>query len=94
MDFRKAGLLETEYGAICMELGREPNETELKIFGVMWSEHCSYKSSRPLLRLFPKEGPAVLKGVGENAGVDGAAETRIRNSGYNGTDPGDGRAVQ
>ena len=69
MDFRKAGLLETEYGAICMELGREPNETELRIFGVMWSEHCSYKSSRPLLRLFPKEGPAVLKGVGENAGV-------------------------
>jgi phosphoribosylformylglycinamidine synthase len=69
MDVKKAGLLETEYAVICRELGREPNEAELRIFGVMWSEHCAYKSSRPLLRLFPKEGPAVLKGVGENAGV-------------------------
>jgi len=74
LDFRKAGLLETEYGTICTELGREPNETELRIFGVMWSEHCSYKSSRPLLRLFPKDGPAVLKGVGENAGVVDAGD--------------------
>ncbi len=69
MDFRKAGLLKVEYDAICGELGREPNDSELRIFGVMWSEHCAYKSSRPLLRLFPKEGPSVLKGVGENAGV-------------------------
>jgi len=69
LDHRKAGLLDAEYGIICRELGREPNEAELRIFGVMWSEHCSYKSSKPLLSLFPKEGPSVLKGVGENAGV-------------------------
>ncbi len=69
MDYRKAGLRDTEIEIIRRDLGREPNEAEIRIFGVMWSEHCSYKSSRPLLRLFPKEGPAVLKGVGENAGV-------------------------
>ncbi len=69
MDFQKAGLRSHEYEIILRELGREPNETELRIFGVMWSEHCSYKSSRPLLKLFPKEGERVLKGVGENAGV-------------------------
>lgn len=74
MDHRKAGLLDTEYGIICRELGREPNEAELRIFGVMWSEHCSYKSSKPLLSLFPKEGPSVLKGVGENAGVVDAGD--------------------
>ncbi|MFA0889043.1 MAG: phosphoribosylformylglycinamidine synthase subunit PurL [Synergistales bacterium] len=69
MDYRKAGLRDVEIEIIRRELGREPNEAELRIFGVMWSEHCSYKSSRPLLSLFPKNGPAVLKGVGENAGV-------------------------
>ncbi len=74
MDHRKAGLLDSEYEIICRELGREPNEAELRIFGVMWSEHCSYKSSKPLLGLFPKEGPAVLKGVGENAGVVDAGD--------------------
>lgn len=74
MDYRKAGLRPHEYETIRRELGRDPNETELRIFGVMWSEHCSYKSSRPLLKLFPKEGPSVLKGVGENAGVVDAGE--------------------
>lgn len=74
MDYRKAGLRPHEYEIIRRELGRDPNETELRIFGVMWSEHCSYKSSRPLLKLFPKEGPSVLKGVGENAGVVDAGD--------------------
>ncbi len=69
MDFKKAGLSAKEYEALVQELGREPNETELQLFGVMWSEHCSYKSTRPLLKLFPTEGPAVLQGPGENAGV-------------------------
>lgn len=69
MDFKKAGLSAKEYEALVQELGREPNETELRLFGVMWSEHCSYKSTRSLLKLFPMEGPAVLQGPGENAGV-------------------------
>ena len=58
-----------EYGRILDILGREPNLTELGIFSVMWSEHCSYKSSRVHLRRLPTEGPAVLQGPGENAGI-------------------------
>ncbi|MDW8425524.1 MAG: phosphoribosylformylglycinamidine synthase subunit PurL [Meiothermus sp.] len=58
-----------EYREIVRLLGREPNRLELYLFKVMWSEHCSYKNSRPLLRLLPKDGPAVLQGPGENAGV-------------------------
>ena len=50
-------------------LGREPNLTELGIFSVMWSEHCSYKSSRVHLKTLPTEGPQVLQGPGENAGA-------------------------
>ena len=58
-----------EYARILELLGREPNLTELGIFSVMWSEHCSYKSSRLLLKNLPTEGPCVLQGPGENAGV-------------------------
>ena len=50
-------------------MGREPNLTELGMFSVMWSEHCSYKSSRVHLRTLPTEGPQVLQGPGENAGA-------------------------
>ncbi len=50
-------------------LGREPNLTELGLFSVMWSEHCSYKSSRVHLKTLPTEGPRVLQGPGENAGA-------------------------
>ena len=50
-------------------MGREPNYLELSLFSVMWSEHCGYKNSRPLLRRFPNEGPRVIQGPGENAGV-------------------------
>ena len=50
-------------------MGREPNFLELSLFSVMWSEHCGYKNSRPLLRRFPNGGPRVLQGPGENAGV-------------------------
>ncbi len=63
------GLKPEEYRLILDILGREPTITELGIFSVMWSEHCSYKNSKPLLRLLPTEGPAVLQGPGENAGV-------------------------
>ena len=63
------GLSEPEYARIQEDLGREPNLLELGIFSVLWSEHCSYKSSRKHLRGFPTKGPRVLVGPGENAGV-------------------------
>ncbi len=63
------GLSSEEYQKITKILGREPNYTELGVFSVMWSEHCSYKSSRPHLAKFPTEGPQVIEGPGENAGV-------------------------
>jgi phosphoribosylformylglycinamidine synthase subunit PurL len=63
------GLTESEYRKIVGILKREPNFTELGIFSVMWSEHCSYKSSRVHLRRLPTKGPMVLQGPGENAGI-------------------------
>jgi len=63
------GLTPDEYQRIEQILGRAPNYTELGIFSVMWSEHCSYKSSRVHLRKFPTTGPRVIQGPGENAGV-------------------------
>src|SRR5262244_604198 len=63
------GLTPEEYRKIVKLLGREPNHTELGVFSVMWSEHCSYKSSRQYLKRLPTEGPHVLQGPGENAGV-------------------------
>src|SRR3954462_9075925 len=63
------GLKPGEYQKIVQHLGREPNLIELGIFSVMWSEHCSYKSSRRHLKQFPTTGPRVLVGPGENAGV-------------------------
>src|ERR1043166_6250905 len=63
------GLSEDEYGHVLHALGREPNLLELGIFSVMWSEHCSYKSSRLHLKKLPTEAPWVIQGPGENAGV-------------------------
>ena len=63
------GLKEDEYDRIKRALNREPNMTELGIFSVMWSEHCSYKSSRRHLRKLPTEAPWVICGPGENAGI-------------------------
>jgi phosphoribosylformylglycinamidine synthase subunit PurL len=63
------GLTAEEYARIQKHLGRDPNLLELGIFSVMWSEHCSYKSSRRYLKGFPTTGPRVLVGPGENAGV-------------------------
>ena len=63
------GLTASEYERIVERLGREPNLTELGIIGVMWSEHCSYKSSRVHLKKLPTSGPRVLVGPGENAGI-------------------------
>ncbi|MBG1268926.1 phosphoribosylformylglycinamidine synthase subunit PurL [Nostoc sp. WHI] len=63
------GLKPEEYTEIVRRLGRHPNKAELGMFGVMWSEHCCYKNSRPLLKQFPTEGTRILVGPGENAGV-------------------------
>jgi len=63
------GLTAEEYERIVTLMGREPNETELGIFSVMWSEHCSYKSSRAHLKTLPTKGERVVQGPGENAGV-------------------------
>jgi phosphoribosylformylglycinamidine synthase II len=65
----KHGLTEDEYALIVDKLKREPTLTELGIFSVMWSEHCSYKSSRVHLKTLPTTGPRVLQGPGENAGA-------------------------
>lgn len=63
------GLTDAEHDRICELLGRQPNHLELAMYAVMWSEHCSYKSSRRHLARLPTEGPRVLVGPGENAGV-------------------------
>lgn len=65
----QVGLKESEYRRVVEILGREPNYVELQMFGVMWSEHCSYKHSRNALKRLPTKGERVLQGPGENAGV-------------------------
>ena len=75
---RQLGMTDDELAAVVDELGREPTHLELAMYSVMWSEHCSYKSSRPHLGRFPTEAPWVLVGPGEGAGV---------------IDVGDGQAV-
>lgn len=72
------GLSDDEYTLVVSLLGREPNYTEIGLFSVMWSEHCSYKNSKPVLRKFPTTGKHVLQGPGEGAGI---------------VDIGDGQAV-
>jgi phosphoribosylformylglycinamidine synthase len=67
--YRELGLTDSEYELIVSGLGREPVVTELAMLSLMWSEHCAYKHSKKLLRRLPTEGPAVLMGPGENAGV-------------------------
>jgi len=66
---REHNLTDTEYQRIVTMLGRGPTLTELGIFSALWSEHCSYKHSKPVLRKFPTTGPQVIQGPGENAGV-------------------------
>lgn len=67
--WRELGLTDEEYEKIVSILGREPNITELGMYSVMWSEHCSYKNSKPLLKYLPTKGERVIQGPGENAGV-------------------------
>ncbi len=66
---KQEGLKPRDWDEICRRLNRPPNRAELGMFGVMWSEHCCYRNSRPLLSGFPTEGPRILVGPGENAGV-------------------------
>ncbi len=67
--YQQMGVSESEYELICGFMGRKPNYTEIGVFSVMWSEHCAYKNSKPLLRRFPTTGPRVLMGPGEGAGI-------------------------
>ena len=69
IDWNAIGLTEAEYRELEKRLGREPNELEARMIGAMWSEHCSYKSTKRLLGGLPKEGRFVVQGEGENAGV-------------------------
>src|SRR5213596_2446602 len=66
---RELGLTEAEYALICEEQGREPNDVELAMFSLLWSEHCAYKHSKKLLGTLPTEGPRLVMGPGENAGA-------------------------
>ncbi len=76
--YREMGMTDEEFAMVEKILGRLPNYTETGLFSVMWSEHCSYKNSKPVLRKFPTEGERVLQGPGEGAGI---------------VDIGDGQAV-
>ncbi|MFD0711877.1 phosphoribosylformylglycinamidine synthase subunit PurL [Paenibacillus sp. GCM10027626] len=67
--YTQFGVTDYEYELICGFLGRKPNYTEIGVFSVMWSEHCSYKNSKPILKKFPVDGPKVLMGPGEGAGI-------------------------
>ncbi|KAA9005115.1 phosphoribosylformylglycinamidine synthase subunit PurL [Paenibacillus spiritus] len=67
--YRQFGVSDSEYEQIVSFMGRLPNYTEIGVFSVMWSEHCAYKNSKPLLRRFPVSGPRVLMGPGEGAGI-------------------------
>lgn len=76
--YRQMGLSDSEFASAEKILGRTPNYTETGLFSVMWSEHCSYKNSKPVLKKFPVTGERVLQGPGEGAGI---------------VDIGDGQAV-
>ncbi len=72
--WEKYGLSGKEYIAATEQLGRQPNDLELALLGVMWSEHCSYKHTRHLLKKLPVSGPIMVQGPGENAGVIDAGD--------------------
>lgn len=67
--YQQFGVSDYEFELICGFLGRTPNYTEIGVFSVMWSEHCAYKNSKPILKKFPITGPRVLMGPGEGAGI-------------------------
>lgn len=67
--YKQMGVTDEEFALICDFMGRKPNYAEIGVFSVLWSEHCSYKSSKPVLGKFPVTGPRVLMGPGEGAGI-------------------------
>src|SRR5437660_7745912 len=69
VQLQKPNLTDEEIRYAVKKLGREPNEVEWAMLEAQWSEHCSYKSSKPLLRLLPSKGPRVIVGPGSDAGV-------------------------
>src|SRR6056297_481893 len=75
--WQKWNLTSNEYKSICHVLKREPNELELGIYSVMWSEHCSYKNTRSLLKMLPTKADWVAQGPGENAGVIDIGEKEL-----------------
>ena len=76
---RELGLTDAEYEGIVDRLGRPPNEVELAMFSLMWSEHCGYKHSRRLLRRLPTDGPRIVLGPGENPNGSLADVAGVRN---------------
>ncbi|MCL0042047.1 AIR synthase related protein, partial [Peptococcaceae bacterium] len=74
--WRDMGLTDEEYHKVREILNRTPNYVELGIFAAMWSEHCSYKTSKPVLKEFPTQGDQVLQGPGENAGIVDIGENK------------------
>ena len=81
--YRELGLTDSEYELIVEKLGREPNDVELAMFSLLWSEHCAYKHSRKLLGKLPTEGERVVMGPGENAGVDGGYAVAFKVESHN-----------
>ena len=84
------GLAPNEYQVVLDRLGREPNQVELGVFSVMWSEHCSYKSSRIHLKRFPTTAEWVLVGPGEGAGVVDVGASGMAEEAQNEADDEDG----
>src|ERR1700730_14362354 len=74
--YKQMGVTDEEFAEICGFLGRNPNYVEIGVFSVMWSEHCSYKNSKPVLRKFPVKGPRVFMGPGEGAGIVDSGENQ------------------
>ena len=67
--YRQMGMTDEEFDLVVKSMGRLPNDTETGLFSALWSEHCSYKSSKPILKKFPTSGERVLQGPGEGAGI-------------------------
>ena len=92
---RELGLTDSEYDLIVEKMGREPNEVELAVFSLMWSEHCGYKHSRRLLKTLPTEGPRLVHGAGRERGRGvGRRRPGVRVQGRVAQPPERGRAVR
>src|SRR3954452_6574241 len=84
------GLTRAEYDLVCDKLGRAPNQVELAMFSLLWSEHCAYQHSKKLLRTLPTEGRHVLMGPGENSGAVDVGRGRARAGSFSAVPAGGG----